>query len=95
MNSLEVALRPFGKLRSEIYKDFLKLYDAIRQEEYKTAGKKRAVDELLNWNEKRTLAKYIFRFATCLTKFRDKIYIFDFNPSKSLHNTIYDAWIQG
>lgn len=90
-----MSLRPFGNLRSEIYKDLLKLYDAICQEEYKVAGKKRSVDELLNWNEKRTLAKYIFRFATCLTKFRDKIYIFDFNPSKSLHNTIYDASIQG
>jgi hypothetical protein len=95
MSSLAEALRPFGKLRSKIYKDLLKLYGTIRQDEYKTAGKKLTVDELLNWTEKKILAKYIFRFATCLTKLRDNIFIFDFNPSKSLHNTIYDAWTQG
>jgi hypothetical protein len=96
MGSLKEALRPFGKLRSDIYNDLVKLYGIIRQEEYKTAGKKLPIGELLNWNEKRTLAKYVFRFATCLSPpLRDQIHIFDFSPSNSLQNTIYNASVQG
>jgi hypothetical protein len=96
MDRLREVLRPFGKLRLGIYNDLSKLYAAIRQEEYKTAGKKFPVGELLNLGEKRTLANYIFRFATCLTSpLRDNIHMYDYNVSNSLQHTIYDALVQG
>jgi hypothetical protein len=94
--SLENALRPLSKFRRDIYNDLLKLYGVIRQEEYKTSGKKLPVGELLDWDEKRALAKSFFWFASCLTSpHRDNIHIFDFNPSDSLQSTIYHASVQG
>ncbi|CAF0881815.1 unnamed protein product [Adineta steineri] len=94
--TLREILRPFGKQRLDIHNDLLKLYVAIRKEEYKTAGKKMPLGELLDLNEKQSLAKYIFWFATCLTSpLRDNIHIFDFNISTSLQTTIYVASVQG
>ncbi|CAF1154121.1 unnamed protein product [Adineta steineri] len=95
--TLREVLRPFSKReRLDIYNDLLKLYIAIRKEEYKTAGKKLPAGELLNLGEKRTLANYIFWFATCLTfPLRDNIHIFDFNTSTSLQSTLYGALVQG
>jgi len=96
MDSLREVLRPFGKLRLDIYNDLSKLYAAIRQEEYKTAGKKLPVGELLKLSERRILANSIFRFATCLTSpLRDNIHMYDYNVSNSLQNTIYGALVQG
>jgi hypothetical protein len=84
MDRLREVLRPFGKLRLGIYNDLSKLYAAIRQEEYKTAGKKFPVGELLNLG------------ATCLTSpLRDNIHMYDYNVSNSLQHTIYDALVQG
>ena len=94
--SLENALRPLSKFRKDIYNDLMKLYGVIRQEEYKSSGKKLPVGELLEWDEKRAFAKYFFWFTSCLTRpHRDNIHIFDVNSSNSLQSTIYHASVQG
>jgi hypothetical protein len=94
--SLREVLLQFGSIRLDIFKDLRKLYGIIRQQDYAVIGKKFPVGELLNIDEEKTLARYIFWFATCLSPpFRDQIYIYDFNSSNSFQNKIYEALVQG
>jgi hypothetical protein len=73
-----------------------KLYSIIRQQEYEAQGKRLPVGELLNSDEENTLGKYIYQMGSCLDDpFRKNIHCFHINSSKSLKETIYDAFVQG
>ncbi len=93
---MQDVLKPFGKIRFEIFKDLRQLYGVIRQQEYSLIGKKLPVGELLNFDEKERLAKNVQKFAACLSPpRRGWIHIFDFNSSNSFQNKIYNALVQG
>lgn len=94
--SLREVLSKLGSTRLEILKDLRKLYGYIRQEEYAAIGKKFPVSQLLNTDEEKTLARYVYWFATCLSiPFRNQIYVFAINSSTPFQNKIYEALIQG
>ena len=93
---LRSVLRPLGKVRRDFVNDVRKLYNIIRQQEYEAQGKRLPVGEILNLNEEKTFAQYLYQFASCLkSPFRDYIHVFNMNSSKSLKETIYYAFVQG
>jgi len=89
-------LRPLGKSRLEFVNDVRKLYNIIRQQEYDAQGKRLPVGELLSLDEEKAFGEYLYRFASCLkAPFRENIHVFNINSSKSLKETIYNAFVQG
>ncbi|CAF1085373.1 unnamed protein product [Adineta steineri] len=93
--TLKEVFNKFGSMRSEIFKDMRELYDITRQKEYTILGKKLRVGELLNSAEEKVFAEYLYWFATCLaSSFRDRIHVFDMNPSSPLQDKIYEAMVK-
>jgi hypothetical protein len=85
-----------GNLHVKIFKDLKNLYGFIRQQDYAAIGKKFPVGELLNIDEERTLARYVYWFALCLlSPFREQIHVYDFKSTDPFQNKIYEALIQG
>lgn len=96
MYRLRKLLRPLGKWQSDFVNDVRKLYSVVRQQEHEAQGKRLPVGELLNLDEERTLAKYLYQLASCLqAPLRDNIHVFNITPSISLKETIYNAFVQG
>lgn len=89
-------MRPLGEHRENFVKDVRKLYSFVREQEYEDKGQRLPVGEILTFAEERTFGEYLFLFASCLTTLSpDSFHIFNINSSKSLRETIYDAFIKG
>ncbi len=89
-------MRPLGKNRLEFVNDVRKLYNIIQQQEYDAQGKRLPVGELLSLDEEKAFGECLYRFASCLkAPFRENIHVFNINSSKSLKETIYNAFVQG
>lgn len=89
-------LRPLGKNRDIFVKDVKELYKIMREQQYESQGKRIPAGDLLSLSEEKAFGRCLHQIATCLTDpFRKNIHIFEINSSKSLKETIYQAFVQG
>lgn len=96
MYRLKKVLGLLGERHVEFVKDVRKLYSNIRHTEYETKGKRLPASELLSLDEETWIGQYLFQLGSCLTTdIRENIIIFNMNTTKSLKETIYQAFIQG